>query len=86
MDELLGDDLPAAADHGGGRLPGAHIHPDRGDPLRWPPDARLGRAWLDHGGEPSAAGAIVQECGAGLVELRQDRDVLSVLFRDAAFA
>ena len=28
-------------------------------------------AWLEAGGRPAAAGAIVQECGAGLIPLRQ---------------
>ncbi|WP_298891231.1 PhzF family phenazine biosynthesis protein [uncultured Serinicoccus sp.] len=35
------------------------------------------RAWLDAGGRPTAAGAVVQECGLGLVPLRSDGEVLS---------
>jgi PhzF family phenazine biosynthesis protein len=30
------------------------------------------RAWLDHGGKPRSAGTIVQECGAGLITIRDD--------------
>jgi PhzF family phenazine biosynthesis protein len=33
-------------------------------------------AWLEAGGEPRAAGEIVQECGAGLVRIRRDGDRL----------
>ncbi len=32
------------------------------------------RAWLDAGGEPATPGAVIQECGAGLVPLRIDGD------------
>lgn len=35
------------------------------------------RAWLDHGGEPAAAGTVVQECGVGLVPIRTDGDRLA---------
>jgi PhzF family phenazine biosynthesis protein len=34
-------------------------------------------AWLRAGGVPKQAGRIVQECGVGLVEIRQDADLLS---------
>ncbi len=30
------------------------------------------RAWLDHGGAPARSDVVVQECGAGLVEIRRD--------------
>jgi PhzF family phenazine biosynthesis protein len=30
------------------------------------------RVWLDHGGHPADPGTIVQECGVGLVRLRDD--------------
>ena len=30
-------------------------------------------AWLDAGGEPQRPGVVVQECGAGLIEIRQSR-------------
>jgi PhzF family phenazine biosynthesis protein len=35
------------------------------------------RAWLDHGGRPTDADTIVQQCGAGLVTIRRDRDRLA---------
>ena len=34
-------------------------------------------AWLRQGGRPGQAGLIVQECGAGLIEIRQDHDMLA---------
>jgi PhzF family phenazine biosynthesis protein len=34
-------------------------------------------AWLEAGGVPAASGRVVQECGLGLVELRQDEEALS---------
>ncbi|HET9184629.1 MAG TPA: PhzF family phenazine biosynthesis protein [Solirubrobacterales bacterium] len=34
-------------------------------------------AWLEAGGEPRGPGAIVQECGAGLVRIRRDGDHLA---------
>jgi PhzF family phenazine biosynthesis protein len=34
-------------------------------------------AWLEAGGLPAAPGVIVQQCGAGLVRLRQDGDGLA---------
>jgi len=34
-------------------------------------------AWCGAGGEPRSAGSVVQECGAGLVRLRQDADRLA---------
>ncbi len=33
--------------------------------------------WLEHGGVPASAGRIVQECGIGLVELRDDGERLA---------
>ncbi|WP_448487066.1 PhzF family phenazine biosynthesis protein [Mycolicibacterium boenickei] len=44
----------------GGELPFAG-HPTLGS----------AHAWLGHGGEPRRQGCVVQECGAGLVEIRQ---------------
>jgi PhzF family phenazine biosynthesis protein len=35
------------------------------------------RAWLDHGGVPSKPGAVVQECGIGLVTVRDDGERLA---------
>lgn len=46
-------------------------------PFAGHPTLGSARAWLDHGGEPRNAGTIVQECGAGLVELRHDDSLLS---------
>lgn len=34
-------------------------------------------AWLEAGGVPRRSGVIVQECGAGLVEIRQDGETLA---------
>lgn len=34
-------------------------------------------AWLQAGGAPSREGVVVQECGAGLVEVRQEGEMLS---------
>ena len=34
-------------------------------------------AWLDSGGKPQRPGVIMQECGVGLVEIRQEGDMLS---------
>jgi PhzF family phenazine biosynthesis protein len=36
-----------------------------------------GHAWLEGGGNPKRNDVIVQECGAGLVQLRRDNDRLS---------
>lgn len=45
-------------------------------------------AWLEAGGRPKREGAIVQECGAGLIEIRRDRERLAFaappLIRDGA--
>ena len=35
------------------------------------------RAWLDHGGRPERDGIVVQECGVGLVSIRDDGDRLA---------
>jgi PhzF family phenazine biosynthesis protein len=50
----------------GGELPFAG-HPTLGS----------ARAWLDSGGRPGCPGRLVQECGAGLVCIRQDEGSLS---------
>lgn len=50
----------------GGELPFAG-HPTLGS----------ARAWLDRGGKPHIPGTIVQECAAGLIELRHEGDSLS---------
>lgn len=50
----------------GGELPFAG-HPTLGS----------AHAWLEHGGSPHHQDRIVQECGAGLVEVRRDAGILS---------
>lgn len=35
------------------------------------------QAWLNAGGRPKTPGTIIQECGAGLIEIRQDGDKLA---------
>ncbi len=50
----------------GGELPFAG-HPTLGS----------ARAWLEHGGVPKRPGRVVQECGAGLVEIRVEGDELA---------
>ena len=34
-------------------------------------------AWLEAGGQPKSAGQVIQECGVGLVEVRQDEGQLA---------
>ncbi|MFT4231247.1 MAG: PhzF family phenazine biosynthesis protein [Leucobacter sp.] len=46
-------------------------------PFAGHPTLGSARAWLENGGIPRMAGRLVQECGAGLVELRDDGDALS---------
>lgn len=46
-------------------------------PFAGHPTLGSARAWLENGGLPHTAGRIVQECKAGLVELRDDGDVLA---------
>ncbi|MEO9330393.1 PhzF family phenazine biosynthesis protein [Gordonia aurantiaca] len=46
-------------------------------PFAGHPTLGSARAWLEAGGAPRTEGTIVQECGAGLVELRKDGEVLS---------
>ncbi|MGO1560401.1 Phenazine biosynthesis protein PhzF like [Actinomycetales bacterium JB111] len=45
-------------------------------PFAGHPTLGSARAWLTAGGAPAREGALVQECGAGLVTLRQDGDAL----------
>ena len=40
-------------------------------------------AWLESGGKPHAPGMIIQECGAGLIEVRQEEELLA--FKAPAF-
>lgn len=46
--------------------PGAEL------PFAGHPTLGSAHAWLDAGGVPAVAGTLIQECGAGLVTLRQD--------------
>ncbi|VXB21392.1 PhzF family phenazine biosynthesis protein [Aeromicrobium sp. 9AM] len=57
-------------------------------PFAGHPTLGSARAWLEAGGTPRTPGAIVQECGAGLIRIRQDGDRLAFaappLIRDGA--
>lgn len=46
-------------------------------PFAGHPTLGSARAWLDHGGSPRTEGRVVQECGAGLVQLRNNDGLLS---------
>lgn len=46
-------------------------------PFAGHPTLGTAHAWLENGGVPRTAGRIVQECGAGLVEVRRDEGGLS---------
>ena len=72
LDEPVGDDVPAAADRPGRRLPRPDLHHRPRAALRRAPDARSARAWLEAGGTPAEPDVVVQECGAGLVRVRRD--------------
>lgn len=41
-------------------------------PFAGHPTLGTAHAWLEHGGRPRDAGAVVQECVAGLIEVRRD--------------
>lgn len=45
--------------------------PDSELPFAGHPTLGSARAWLGHGGQPRHEGHVVQECGAGLVQIRQ---------------
>lgn len=45
-------------------------------PFAGHPTLGSAHAWLENGGTPRRAGMIVQECAAGLVEIRQEQDKL----------
>lgn len=51
--------------------PGAEL------PFAGHPTLGSAHAWLANGGTPTTPGRIVQECGVGLVEVRQEGDALS---------
>ncbi|MCP2244312.1 phenazine biosynthesis protein PhzF family [Lentzea aerocolonigenes] len=46
-------------------------------PFAGHPTLGSARAWLEAGGQPHTPGQLIQECGAGLVTLRQDNARLS---------
>lgn len=46
-------------------------------PFAGHPTLGTARAWLDGGGVPKIPGTVVQECGAGLIPVRIDGDVLA---------
>lgn len=46
-------------------------------PFAGHPTLGTARAWLDAGGTPRTPGTVVQECGAGLVPVRIDGDILA---------
>lgn len=46
-------------------------------PFAGHPTLGTARAWLDAGGVPRTTGRVVQECGAGLVPVRMERDTLA---------
>ena len=77
VDQPLGDDLPAAADGPGRRLPPADLHPGEELPFAGHPTLGSAHAWLEAGGVAASADRVVQECGLGLVELRRDGDTLA---------
>ena len=71
LDEPVRDDVRAAADRPGGRLPRPHLHAGAGAAVRRPPDARHVPR-LARGRRRAARRApIVQECAAGLVRVRR---------------
>ncbi|WP_287879736.1 MULTISPECIES: PhzF family phenazine biosynthesis protein [Acidovorax] len=51
--------------------------PGRELPFAGHPTLGSCHAWLEAGGQPHTAGRVVQECGVGLVALRQDGDRLA---------
>ena len=71
--------LPPTAE---GRAAGADYRvrifcPGRELPFAGHPTLGSCHAWLEAGGQPQAAGTVVQECGVGLVTLRQDGERLA---------
>jgi PhzF family phenazine biosynthesis protein len=46
-------------------------------PFAGHPTLGTARAWLDAGGSPATSGVVVQECGAGLIPVRIDGDLLA---------
>ncbi len=58
-------------------LPRAHLYPAGELPFAGPPTLGTCHAWLKAGGQPQVAGRIVQECGVGLVNIRQQGEQLA---------
>jgi hypothetical protein len=77
MDQPLGDHLRAAAHHLGGGLPAADLHPGWRTTVCRSPHARFRTRLAGDGGAPRHDDRVVQECGAGLVEVRRGDDLLS---------
>src|SRR3954471_17323112 len=67
--------LSATTDGGNSRLPIST--PARELPFPGHPTLGSCHAWLEAGGTPKEDGAIVQECGAGLVPVRRTDDGLA---------
>ena len=57
--------------------------PDRELPFAGHPTLGSAHAWRERGGVPARADHLVQECGAGLVEVRQEEDQMA--FRAPGF-
>lgn len=51
--------------------------PGRELPFAGHPTLGSCQAWLASGNEPRSAGRVVQQCGAGLIEIRQEGDLLA---------
>lgn len=67
--------LPATADDADYRL---RIFTPTGElPFAGHPTLGSARAWLEHGGTPRTPGRLLQECAAGIIEIRQDGDMLA---------
>lgn len=69
---------PTAAGHAAGADYRLRIFSPRGElPFAGHPTLGTCHAWLKAGGQPQVAGRIVQECGVGLVNIRQQGDLLA---------
>ncbi len=51
--------------------------PGRELPFAGHPTLGTCHAWLEAGGRPHSEGTVIQECGAGLVQIRRDGDALA---------
>lgn len=77
MDESVRDDVRPGADHACGGLSAADIHPAGELPFAGHPTLGSAHAWLEQGGTPKVPERLVQECDAGLVEVRRRTGLLS---------